>query len=528
VKRDKLDWLILVGLFTLTLVVFWQATHFDFIHYDDPEYVFQNDHVKHGITWKNIRFAFTSTSLSNWHPLTWLSYMLDAQLFGIAPAAFHRTNVVVHACSTGVLFLLLLNATGSRWQALLAGVLFGLHPLRVESVAWVAERKDVLSVLFALLSLLAYVAYTRGGSRAHYACSWLLFATSLLAKPMLLTLPFVMLLLDYWPLARPRRGTSGRRLLVEKLPMLALTCASAAATLLAAQTTGALNPTFRVPLAARAANAVLSTGQYLCDMVWPTRLAILYPFPRQPQTDAAIAVLLLLLAVTLYCVSARSRWPHLLVGWCWFLGTLTPVNGFVSIGEIARADRYTYFPMIGIILMAVWSIPTFARRSSRLITGAAAGVGSIALVAATHAQLQHWRSSSTIFERAISVIGPNATIEMNWGVACAFRGDHDGALEHLGKAWALAPGMPALLANYANELQSASRIPEAIALYRDALRQDPNHPMVWHNLGVAYMNSHAPQDAERCFRQVLRLRPDFTPAQRNLDRVLAAQGKAPE
>lgn len=526
-RFNRTDWLIIPVLALATAGLFWQAVGFEFVHYDDPEYVFMNDQVKNGLTSDNLKFAFTSRTLSHWHPLTWLSLMLDAQLSGLAPAGFHRTNVILHTCSAITVYLVLRSMTGTRWRSALAAALFAMHPLRVESVAWVAERKDVLSVLLGLLALLAYVRYAKSKSVASYVATFVLFALALMAKSMVLTLPFVMLLIDYWPLRRPPRER-WRRLVIEKLPLFALSCASATMQIVTASISGALNPEARFPLSARIANAIVSTGQYLLDMIWPTKLAMLYPFSAKPQTLAAVAVGLLLAAITAFCIAGIRRWPHLAVGWFWFLGTLVPVNGLVSIGELARADRYTYFAMIGVILMVVWSIPELTDRTARALAAVGSAAVVIALGAVTHLQLRHWRSSSTIFDHTLWVIGPNATIEMNWGVAHASRGEHEPAARHLQNAWRLIPGNPAVAANLANELQSAGLIEEAIAMYREASRLMPDHPMIWHNLGVAYMRTRRLPEAEQCYRQVLRLRPTFTPARQNLNRVLAAQGKPPE
>jgi tetratricopeptide (TPR) repeat protein len=520
------DWLILTLLAAATAWLFWPAVRFEFIYYDDPEYVFQNDRVKDGLSRANVAYAFTARELGHWHPVTWLSYMLDAQLAGIDAAAFHRTNVILHACSAVAAYLLLRAMTGSRWRSGLAAALFALHPLRVESVAWVAERKDVLSVLLGLLALLAYVGYAKRKRAWQYAAALALFALSLLSKPMLLTLPFVMLLIDYWPLRR-HESERPRRLLLEKLPLLALTAASATVTVLTVRSVGGLNPAERFPLWPRLSNAVVSLGHYLLDIIWPTKLAMLYPFPPQPQPLAALGVGALLLLVTAACLLWLRRWPHLAVGWFWFVGMLIPVSGLVSVGELARADRYTYFAMIGVILMAVWSIPPLPRASAWATAGAGAAVLA-ALCAVTRAQLRHWRSSETIFAHTTWVAGPSATIEMNWGVALAARGDHAGAVERYRRAWELAPGLPAVVANYANALQATGRVRESIERYREALVHMPDHPMIWHNRGVAHMRLGEWPDAEQCYRQVLRLRPDFAPARQNLNRVLARQGKPPE
>jgi Tfp pilus assembly protein PilF len=477
------------------------------------------------MTAASVRDAFTSRRLSHWHPLTWLSYQLDVQLFGMAPATFHRTNVALHMANAVLVFLVLRAMTRSRWRSALAAAIFAVHPLRVESVAWIAERKDVLSMLVGLLCMLAWAGYVRRNSWVLYVLSIALFGLCLMAKPMLVTLPAVLLLLDYWPLARLGSAPL-RRIVMEKLPLVALSAASCAITLRTATGTGAVQGLARVPLEPRIASAVVAHVEYLIDMFWPAKLVVLYPFEMKIPPGTVFAAAGVLIAITVASISLRGRLPNLIVGWLWFLGVLFPVNGLVSIGELSRADRYTYFPMIGVLLMVIWSIPAARTKlAARIAAGASVAV-VLVFALLSRRQLQYWRDSPTLFARTLDVIGPQATIHMNYGAALAAQKKSAEAVEHYREAWRLRPTWSVVVNNLGNELYSAGKVEEAIGYYREALRLDRKQPMTWFNMGIAYMRLDRWADAEAAYRQALQLVPDFAPARNNLAFVLDKQGKS--
>ncbi len=375
---------ILICLFLVlaTLTVYWQVGNYEFVNFDDDKYIIENFHVQKGLTRDSVIWAFTATHVSNWHPLTWLSHMLDFQLYGLNPSGHHLTNVFFHLVNTLLLFLVLKLMTGALWRSGLVAALFAVHPLHVESVVWVAERKDVLSTLFWMLTLWAYLGYTKRPGVKRYLVILLAFALGLMAKPMLVTLPFVLLLLDYWPLKRIELGQSAIglpaasqpstiankpgaqafRLLLEKTPMFVLAAVSSVVTFIVQKSGGAVGALETYPFKIRMANALLSYVIYLKKMIWPQNLAVFYPHPGQslPMWQAAGAGLLLVV-VSIAVIRAGRRYPYLPVGWLWYVGTLVPVIGLVQVGDQAMADRYTYVSLIGLFIVVAWGVPDVAR-----------------------------------------------------------------------------------------------------------------------------------------------------------------------
>jgi hypothetical protein len=361
-----------------TLAVFWQVLGHDFVNYDDPDYVYRNPNVQSGITLSSIKWAFTTGHAANWHPLTWLSHMLDWQLFGDNPGWHHLTNLFLHIANTLLLFAVLKRMTNALWRSAFVAAAFALHPLHVESVAWVAERKDVLSTLFWMLTIAAYLRYLERPGTGRYLLTLLIFALGLMAKPMLVTLPFVLLLLDYWPLGRFQFGQIvksvgqqsrkslnafshwklSRHLLLEKVPLFALSAISSIVTFLVQRTAGAVTSVETLPLKLRIANTFVSYLTYIQKMVWPSRLAMFYPYPD--KTDLiwqTVVFALLLLIISLGVIWLMRRRRYLLTGWLWYLGTLVPVIGLVQVGDQALADRYTYVPLTGLFIIIAWGVP---------------------------------------------------------------------------------------------------------------------------------------------------------------------------
>src|SRR5579862_3504181 len=439
----------------ITVLVYWPVRHADFLVFDDPDYVTYNSHVQAGLTWAGVKWAFTSWYASNWHPLTWLSHMLDSSLFGPNASASHIINVLFHTANVLLLFLLLYRATNKLWPAAFVAALFAWHPLHVESVAWVSERKDVLSTFFGLLSLLAYVGYAQkfkvqsSKFNVDYVLAIVFFALGLMAKPMLVTLPFVMLLLDFWPLERirsfatvtDRARAQYASLLFEKIPFFALTIASSIITYLAQRGEAVMSFEQR-PLGLRLANAAVAYVEYLAKTFWPAHLAVIYPLPHEIPSWQVVATALLLTGVTVFAWCMRRNAPYLLVGWLWFLGTLVPVIGIVQVGGQALADRYAYVPLIGIFLAITWgAADLIARfRVQTALTAAIAAVVLMGSAAATERQLTFWDNSEKLFRHALDITTGNAIAHVNLGVA--LEQDHrEDALVEYRKALDLAPGL---------------------------------------------------------------------------------------
>jgi len=365
IRRQKL--IICLFLVAVTLMVYLQSTNHDFVSYDDVSYVTENPNIKAGITLEGILWAFTSGHAANWHPLTWISHMLDCELYGLNPTGHHWTNIQIHVANTILLFLVLSWMTGALWQSSLVAALFAVHPLHVESVVWVAERKDVLCTLFWILSMWAYAGYVRYSTKIHYVSSIILFTFGLMAKPMIVTLPFVFLLLDYWPLKRFQSGQSGhgkilqQRLVAlglvwEKIPFFILSAASSVATYIVQQSGGAVKHLDAIPFHARIGNAMVSYASYIGKMIWPINLAVFYPFPETIPLWQAAGAGVLLASVTVLVFRAACSKPYLAVGWLWYIGTLVPVIGLVQVGSQSMADRYTYIPLIGLFIIVVWGL----------------------------------------------------------------------------------------------------------------------------------------------------------------------------
>lgn len=520
-----------------TLAVYAQTVRFDFVVFDDPSYVMENPHIRHGLTRAGVVWVFTSEHFANWHPLTGLSHMLDCTLFGLAPGGHHLTSVLLHVANTLVLFFVLSGATGAPWRSGLVAALFALHPLHVESVAWVSARKDVLSTLFAFLALGAYGSYARRGGVGRYTLTALLLALGLMSKPMLVTLPFVFLLWDYWPLGRLRLGRTQEavRLVVEKLPFLALSLAASAVTLIVQGRAGAVASVAEVPVRLRAANAVVSYARYLEKMIWPRDLSPVYPHPNLPGGtplefwQVAAAALLL---VTLTAAVWASRRPYARMGWLWYLGTLVPVIGLVQVGGQAMADRYTYIPLIGPFIVVVWGAGDLvARRAAgprRWVAAAVAVTVLLALALASRAQARHWRNSIALARHALREAPRSPHMQMNLGVALQQAGKPDRALRHYREAAQIAPHSPKLHNNVGNALEVQGRRDEAIAHYRQALVLEPGFARAHANLGSALLAAGATVEALEHLETAVRLDPGHHLAHERLGFALAAQGRLDE
>ena len=524
----------------ITIAAYWQVCRYDFVSYDDDRYVYQNPRVTTGLKPGNIAWAFQTLHTGNWHPLTWISLMADAQLFGAHPGGYHAVNLLFHVLNTLLLFFLLQAMTGASWRSAAVAALFALHPLHVESVAWISERKDVLSAFFMLLTLLAYVHYTRKPGYRLYLTVMMCFALALLAKPMAVTLPFVLLLLDYWPLKRlvrkagspPQRQKNGStagaigRLFYEKLPLFGLTALSIVVTLLA-QKPEILTMQY-LPWPLRFSNALVSYCEYLVKTVWPLPLAVLYPHPEQIlvwQTIGACAALSVITALAIRMAVSR---PYLLVGWLWYLGTLVPVIGFVQVGTQAMADRYTYIPLIGLFIAAVWMLSEVTDRPGyRTYFLPALGVtATLLFFTLTLTQTRHWQDSAALFSHALSVTKNNYVMHTNMGTLLALRGNWQDALVHYHEALKLRPDDPETNYDLGNVLMRQGQFAEAIPFYLKAVGHRRDFAAAHNNLGIAFGQTGKPEQALEHFREAVRLDPGYQEAKRNLEYSLALAGQS--
>lgn len=511
------------------LLVFSQTAEFTFVNYDDNTYVYENPHVSAGLTADNAAWAFTHSHSDNWHPLTWLSHMMDCQFFGLAPRGHHLTNVALHAAAVVLLFLVLLRMTDRLWPSVFVAVVFAIHPLRVESVAWVAERKDVLSGLFFMLTLWTYSKYAeRPTSWGRYIAVIVCFALGLMAKPMLVTVPFVLLLLDYWPLGRMKPPPTDylQRLVIEKTPLIVMAIASCEVTLMAQA--GAMQPLGAIPLPSRIANALVSYATYLIQFIFPVNLAAFYPHPGAtlPVWEVG-AALLLLLGVTLAALTMRRKYPYLFVGWLWYLGMLTPVIGLVQVGNQATADRYTYLTQIGLCVALAWGVSSAAAawpNYRRLVPVAASLIIAVLMVCAWR-QTGYWRDSESLWTRALDCTSNNALAHNNLGKDLAERKKMDDAVIQFKKAVDICPDYALAHSNLGGVLASQGQLNDAIGHYRTALAIRPDFASAHNNLGAALARQGKADDAAAEYRKAVESDPDCPEANNNLGSILMKQNR---
>ena len=535
------DLLLAVLLATSVLVAYAGVRQHDFVNFDDPEYVVQNRHVTSGLTFANVAWSLTAVHSANWHPLTWMSHMLDCSLHGLDPGGHHVTNVLLHALATVLLFFALRTMTGAPGRSAFVAALFALHPRNVESVAWISERKDVLSAVFWTGAMWAHAAYAQRSTLPRYLAVALLLGLGLLAKPMVVTLPAALLLLDLWPLRRIRVAGIGDdattdvrtpaplavpAVVREYAPLFAIALAAAIVTFLAQRSSGAVATLAALPLGFRLQNAVVTYAGYLWSLLWPTQLAVFYPYRTLPVAEVS-AALALLVALSVLAWRTRRTRPYLLVGWLWYLGTLVPVIGIVKAGDQAMADRFTYLPAIGIFLAATWAIADAASRDPRTRRALvpAAVLVAIACLLTTRRQVEHWRDSVTLFRHALAVTSRNHLAELNLAAALVERGDVAAGLEHARAAQALRPDDVKVLATLGTALARSGHGDEAESAYRRALQSDPDSVLAW--LGMAVLHAEREQwaDAERAYAEVLRREPEHAKAHAGLGFVLSAQAR---
>jgi tetratricopeptide (TPR) repeat protein len=515
------------------LAVYYPVVGFDFVNLDDPLYVYENPHVRAGITPEGIRWAFTNLDANFWHPLTWLSHMLDWQLFGPRAGGHHAMGLLLHVANTLLLFLALARLTGRFWESAAVAALFALHPLHVESVAWVSERKDVLSTFFFMLTLLAYPRYVENPTPGRTLGVIAPYALGLMAKPMLVTVPFVLLLLDFWPLRRFGNGglewNAAKTVILEKIPFVVLAILAGVLALVAQAKGSALADVDLVPLDMRISNAAVSTVAYLWKTVWPVELAVHYPLEPVPA-GMAIGAGFVLAAITAIALPAIRRYPYVTVGWLWYLVTLAPVSGIIQVGCHAMADRYTYIPLIGIFIIAVWGSSDLFSRARRWRELAAFGACALALAigAVTCYQLQYWSDSETLLRRALAVTGPNGIAENNLATALTSRGAYEEALPHVLRAVQLRPADDEVVFNVGNTLAGLRRDDEAKAWIEKSIQINPRLEKAYTNLGALLIRQKRFDEAVGRLQTALGLNPASPVIRLNLAVALAATGHTGE
>ncbi len=561
-KSTNFTILICLGLVLAVFGVFWPVLNSDFVNYDDLGYITNNQNIHHGITAESLKWALTTGHSSNWHPLTWISHMLDIQLYGLKPMGHHLTNLLFHAANSVLMFLLLRRMTGAIWASAFVAALFALHPMRVESVAWVSERKDVLSTFFWILTVGAYARYVQTpAQRAKwFAASLIFFALALMSKPMVVTLPFILLLLDVWPLKRIDISQLSlrnvRRPVLEKIPYIVLAITSSVVTFSVQQLGGAVSSLSSLTIAQRVENMFVAYVRYVGKTLWPTNLSILYPHPGQwPWWLIIMSIVILAALTTLVIRQIRPR-PYLAVGWFWFLGMLIPVIGIVQVGIQSMADRYSYVPMIGLFIAVTWAAMEFVRVRAALTTMAVIAIGSCCVL--TPIQAGYWKNSETLFLHAVDVTHDNylaynnlgyylsnkgepqramefykKAIEIkptyedahnNFGYCLAGMGRYQEAIEEYKKALGINRKLTEAHNNLGNALSNIGEIDAAIHEYRVALEEDPAHADAHNNYGIALaMKGHLDEAIEQ-FQSAERYKDNYASAHSNLGNAYAAQG----
>jgi protein O-mannosyl-transferase len=554
VRSRSITIVIYLFLAAISLAVFGQTIRYDFVNFDDDLYIYNAPAIQAGLTIKGMALAFTSPHARNWHPLTTISHMLDCQLYGLKAGGHHATNIVLHTIAVLLLFRVLRQMTGAVWKSVVVAALFAVHPLHVESVAWVSERKDVLSAVFFLLMLNAYVRYARAASITRYLAVAVLFAAGLMSKPMLVSAPVVLLLLDYWPLRRFEQPSSTKRkatilkpgnqrriiqrLFLEKIPLLVLSAGACVITfILQKRATGAIPP---LPFPLRLQNAFASYVIYVWETLWPTRLAVFYPHPD--NTLAIWEVILaigFLLAITVAAIVFRSKRPYLFTGWFWYLGMLVPVIGLVQVGEQGHADRYTYLPHIGLFLLAVWLVAdlTAVRRSRSRFAVATAVVIIVALAWAAFIQTSYWRNSETLWTHALAVTSDNDVAHNNLGYLCVDRGELDKAISHFETALRIRSGKPDthydvgsafVQMNLADALARKGQSDEAMVHYEEAIKLQPNYADAYYNRGNVLFAKGRIDEAVADWEKTLQIQPNDADAHTCLGNALLRQGSPKE
>ena len=529
--------IICLFLVVASLSVYWQITSHEFINYDDGLYIMENPHVQAGFTLESIKWAFTTGHAANWHPLTWLSHMLDIEIYGLNPMGHHWTNLQIHIVNSILLFLVFKMMTGALWQSGFIAALFALHPLHVESVAWVSERKDVLSTFFWILSMWAYVRYVRHSNKKQYLLLILFFTMGLMSKPMLVTLPFVLLLLDFWPLSRLQSAAKGYYnlsyktlvgLVWEKLPLFALSAISCIVTFFVQQHGGTVRSLKAVPLDLRFANALFSYLSYLGKTIWPQNLALIYPFPSNSTFWQIILSLPLIICISVIIIRLARGFPYLVTGWLWYLGTLVPVIGLVHVGIQSMADRYTYIPLIGIFIIVAWGMADISCRwrSQKTYIALLSGAVLTLCMVGTWLHVQKWQNSITLLNHTIKVTHNNSMAHYVFGLALDQQGRLEEAILQYNKAIKIRPKFAMAHNNLAAAFSRKRKLKEAIYHYNQALQIDSNYTKAYYNLAKTYLKLNKTETAIHYLQEALRIDSDMTIALFNLSWIYATSKNA--
>ena len=542
----RLDFLVCMFLVVAVLAAYWQIPSCGFVGFDDKPYVTENRQVQKGFTVEGLAWAFTTFHAANWHPLTWLSHMLDCQLYGLNPLGHHWTNLLLHIGNTLLLFFILQQMTGALWQSAFVAALFALHPLHVESVAWVAERKDVLSTFFGILAIIAYYRYVKQKSVVNYLFVFFFLCLGLMAKPMLVTWPFLLLLLDFWPLNRLHFSRSGTRqvesitgfdskiffkLILEKIPLFIPVIFSSIITFMAQQSRGAVDSLTSLPLDIRINNALVSWVSYVIKAVWPAHLIVFYPHPgNMLPIWQGVGAALLIAGSTCAAVRLSRQYPYGIVGLFWYLGTLVPVIGLVKVGIHGMADRYTYVPLVGLFIMISWGASDLLGRWRHGRVALAAGACAIvlALVVCSRFQVSHWKNTTFLFKQALAVTTNNYVAHYNLGVNLERQGRLEEAISHLNGALRIRPNYAQGHYSLGNMLGRQGRLEEAVNHFSAALHIRPNYAEAHYSLGVAMERLGREEEALEHYRKVLKIRPDHAGSHNNLGAALARRGSLKE
>ena len=526
-----------LGLIALTLAVYAGVWSFGFVQFDDPLYVYQNKHIADGLTWSSIQWAFTTAYATNWHPVTWLSHMLDVQLFGLAPGPAHVVNLLLHIGNVLLLFWFLFSTTRARGASAFVAALFAVHPLHVESVAWVSERKDVLSTFFWMLTLVAYVRYVRRPELRRYLLMAACFAIGLMAKPMLVTLPFVFLLIDWWPLNRITgadltRALAWWPLVREKLPLLVLVATSSVATVIAQGMGGAVVGLEVIPLGLRIQNAIVSYLDYLVKTVWPASLHMYYPYPSEISPLRIAIAAGVLLAITAVVIALSKKRPYAAVGWFWYVGTLVPVIGIMQVGRQSMADRYTYVPLVGIFIIVAFGAAEWLARvkARRWLAPALAAAVLLPSVVVARAQTQHWRNDQTLWSHALQIESGLDARRAAMATEFLLREGEVVKLQTLlvSRASGGSLAQP-LVRQYLGRLFARhDQLEDAVAMFQDAVRLGPAVAEFHSELATVFVRQGRLDAATEEFRQAVRLAPDSPASHRNLAVALIQAGRNEE
>jgi hypothetical protein len=507
----------------ITLVVYEQVWEHEFVNYDDPDYVTENEYVQKGLTAESIQWAFTTGHASNWHPLTWLSLMLDHELFGLNGGGFHVVNLLFHTANTLLLLLVLHKMTGALYRSVFVALLFAVHPLHVESVAWVAERKDVLSTFFWFFTMWVYVDYVKRGGWGLYVALTVAFGLGLMSKPMLVTLPFVLLLLDYWPLERLRFDGNNfnqkcLRLLVEKVPLFFLAACSSVITIFAQRGGGSVISAGALSIWGRLSNAIVSYLIYMWKMIVPMRLAVFYPYMKARGVGETVAAAALLVCITLVIILVGRRCKYLVTGWLWYVGTLVPVIGIVQVGAQAYADRYTYVPIIGLFIIVAWGavnlMGRWRYRKAVLAMGGIVVVGLLAVVTWIH--LGRWCDTVTLFEHALAVTEDNCVAHNVLANTYGQLGDMDKSIGHGQEALRIFPQYDSAHYNLGMAYYGKGELTKAIEHWENALRIEPTFKDANYNIGVALESMGQAEQVAHYYKRELAVNPGHTGAQKRL------------